>query len=200
MRSDPDIERELKRRIQSDPDTNNADIATTVKDQIVTLTGFVRSFRQKRKVELLAKSIAGINGLVNDVQVRLPLLQRRPDPEIARDALEAINRRLPYSGDRIRLVVEDGLICLEGQVEWAYQSEAAEEVAEAVLGARGVVNKLDVQSYVQSSEIRQKVSQALLEAAAFDANSRSSESNHNEFILLGAVRFWAERGAPRPSR
>lgn len=85
-------------------------------------------------------------------------------------------------------------------MEWAYQSEAAEEVAEAVLGARGVVNKLDVQSYVQSSEIRQKVSQALLEAAAFDANSRSSESNHNEFILLGAVRFWAERGAPRPSR
>ncbi|MFX7682710.1 BON domain-containing protein, partial [Acinetobacter baumannii] len=78
------------------------DIATTVKDQIVTLTGFVRSFRQKRKVELLAKSIAGINGLVNDIQVRLPLLQRRPDPEIARDALEAINRRLPYSGDRIR--------------------------------------------------------------------------------------------------
>lgn len=114
MRSDPDIEQELKRRIQSDPDTNNADIATTVKDRIVTLTGFVRSFRQKRKVELLAKSIAGINGLVNDVQVRFPLLQRWPDPEIARDALEAISRRLPYSGDRIRIVVEDGLICLEG--------------------------------------------------------------------------------------
>lgn len=200
MWSDPDIERELKRRLQSDPDTNGVDIAIAVKDGIVTLTGFARGFRQRRKAETFTRGIAGVIGLVNDIQVRLPLLQRRPDPEIARDALEAINRRLPYSGDRIRIVVENGLICLEGQVEWAYQSEAVEEVAEAVRGACGVVNKLDICSYISSNEIRRKVGQALLEAASFDANSRSSEPDHNEFVLLGAIRSWAERGASRPSK
>jgi len=95
MRSDPDIEQELKRRLESDPDTNGANIAIAVKDGIVTLTGFARGFRQRRKAEQLAKGIAGVIGLANDVQVRLPLVQRRPDPEIARDALETINRRLP---------------------------------------------------------------------------------------------------------
>lgn len=195
MRSDPDIEQELKRRLESDPDTNGADIAIAVKDGIVTLTGFARGFRQRRKAEMFTRNVAGVIGLVNDIHVRLPLVQRRPDPEIARDALETINRRLPYSGDRIRIVVENGLICLEGQVEWAYQSEAAEELAEAVRGACGVVNKLDVCSYVPSSEIRHKVGQALFDAASFDANSQSSEPDHNEFVLLGAIRSWAERGA-----
>lgn len=195
MRSDPAIEQELKRRLQSDPVTNGVDIAIAVKNGIVTLTGFARGFRQRRKAEQLAKGIAGVIGLANDVQVRLPLVQRRPDPEIARDALESINRRLPYSGDRIRIVVEDGLICLEGQVEWAYQSEAAEEIAEAVRGASGLINKLDIFSCVPSNEIRHKVSQTLLEAASFDIDSRSSEPDHNEFVLLGAIRSWAERGA-----
>ena len=200
MRSDSDIERELSSRLRSHSDTNDINIATTVKDGIITLSGFVRGFRQRRKAEMLARNIVGVTGLVNNIQLRLPLLQRRPDPDIARDALESINRRLPYSGDRIRVVVEDGLICLEGQVEWTYQNEAAEDAAEAVRGARGVVNKLDVCSYVPTNDIRHKVGQALLEAASFDANSRSSEPDHNEFVLLGAIRSWAANAATRPSK
>lgn len=200
MRSDSDIERELKSRLESDPDTNDTDIAIVVKDGIVTLTGFVRGFRQRRSVETLAKTVIGVAGLINDIELRLPLLQRRPDPEIARDALEAINRRLPYSGDRIRVVVEDGLICLEGQVEWAYQNEAAEEVAQAVRGVRGMDNKLEVCSYVPPMEIRHKMDQALLEAAAFDANSKSSVPDQNEFALLSAIRSWAQRDVSRPSK
>lgn len=199
MRPDSDIERELKDRLKADPDTNGADIAIAVKHGIVTLAGFVRGFRQRRKVETLAKGIAGVAGLVNDIELRLPLLQRRPDPDIARDVLESINRRLPYSGDRIRVVVEDGLICLEGQVDWAYQSETAEDVVQAVRGVRGMVNKLDVCSYIPSMEIRQKVHHALLEAAS-DGDSRSSEPSHNEFVSLGAIRTWAERDASRPSK
>jgi osmotically-inducible protein OsmY len=200
MWSDSDIERELKNRLQSDPDTNDADIATSIKDGIITLSGFVRSVRQRRKAEMLARNIVGVAGLANNLQLRLPLLQRRPDPEIARDALESINRRLPYSGDRIRVVVEDGLISLEGQIEWAYQNEAAEYVAEAVGGARCVVNKLDVCSYVSPNDIMHKVGQALLEAASFDANSRSSESVPNEIVLLGAIRSWVDNDATRRSR
>ena len=200
MRSDSDIERELSSRLRSHSDTNDINIATTVKDGIITLSGFVRGFRQRRKAEMLARNIVGVTGLVNNIQLRLPLLQRRPDPDIARDALESIKRRLPYSGDRIRVVVEDGLICLKGQVEWTYQNKAAEDAAEAVRGARGVVSKLDVCSCIPNNDIRHKVGQALLEAASFDANSRSSEPDHNEFALLGAIRSWAANAATRPSK
>ena len=44
----------------------------------------------------------------------MPIFNQRPDPEIARDAVAAIQNELPYSSDHIRVVVKDGWITLEG--------------------------------------------------------------------------------------
>ena len=63
----------------------------------VTLAGFVRSFRQRRKAEQDVKRVAGVVGMVNNIEVRLPIIHRRPDPDIALDAAEAIKRELPFS-------------------------------------------------------------------------------------------------------
>jgi osmotically-inducible protein OsmY len=98
-----------------------------VNDGLVVLTGFVRSFCQRRKAEQDVKRVAGVVGVVNNIEVRLPIIHRRPDPEIARDAVEAIKRELPLSWEKIKVIVEDGWITLEGEVEWHYQRERAEE-------------------------------------------------------------------------
>jgi hypothetical protein len=37
------------------------------------------------------------DGVANDIEVRLPNLDQRPDPDIARDAVDAIARVLPIS-------------------------------------------------------------------------------------------------------
>ncbi len=138
MRLDSDIKRDVEDELRSDPDIDATDIAIAVKSGVVTLTGFVRSFRQKRKAEQDVKRVTGVVGLANNIEVRLPIIHRRPDPEIARDAVEEIKRDLPFSLEKIRVTVRDAVVTLEGEVEWHYQREDAEEAVWRVI-LRGTV-------------------------------------------------------------
>jgi osmotically-inducible protein OsmY len=193
MRSDFDIKRDVEDELRSDPDIDATDVALAVKDGVVTLTGFVRSFRQKRKAGEDVKRVAGVVGLVNDIEVRLPIINRRPDPEIARDAIEAIKRDLPSSWEKIRAVVDDGWITLEGEVEWQYQRERAEETVWGVRGVKGVVNRIEVRPRVPPVDIKRKIEEALRRAAELDASQIKVETKESEVILRGTVRSWAER-------
>jgi osmotically-inducible protein OsmY len=135
MRSDLDIKRDVEDELRSDPDIDATDIGVAVKDGVVTLTGFVRSFRQKRIAEQDVKRVAGVTAVANNIEVRLPIIHRRPDPEIARDVVEAIKNDLPLSWEKIKVIVADGWVELEGEVEWNYQRESAEN---AIWRVRGV--------------------------------------------------------------
>jgi osmotically-inducible protein OsmY len=193
MRSDFDIKRDVEDELRSDPDIDPTDIAVAVKDGVVALTGFVRSFRQKRKAEEDVKRVAGVIGVANNIEVRLPLIHRRPDPDIARDAIEEIKRDLPFSWEKIRVTVSDGWVTLDGEVEWHFQRESAEEAVWRVRGIKGVVNNIQVRPYVPPVEIKRKIEEALRRAAELDASRITVEANGSEVILRGTVRSWAER-------
>jgi hypothetical protein len=71
------------------------DIAVSVKDGVVTLAGFARRYIDKWEAEWAAKRVQGVVGIANDIEVRLPDADERPDPEIARDAVASIKLQLP---------------------------------------------------------------------------------------------------------
>src|ERR1700746_1644923 len=95
MRSDSDIKRDVEDELRWDPDIDSTDIAVTVRSGVVTLAGFTRSYSDKLEAEVAAKRVAGVVGWTNDIEVRLPSLDQRPDPEITRDAIAAVKNRLP---------------------------------------------------------------------------------------------------------
>src|ERR1700681_417928 len=113
MRSDIDIKRDVEHELHGNADIDATDIGVAVKNGVVTLSGFVRSYAQKREAERTAKRVLGVTGVANDIEVRLPIFNQRPDPEIARDAVSALQNELPYSSDHIRVVVKDGWVTLE---------------------------------------------------------------------------------------
>jgi osmotically-inducible protein OsmY len=193
MRSDLDIKRDVEDELRSDPDIDATDIGVAVKDGVVTLTGFVRSFRQKRIAEQDVKRVAGVTAVANNIEVRLPIIHRRPDPEIARDVVEAIKNDLPLSWEKIKVIVADGWVELEGEVEWNYQRESAENAIWRVRGVKGVINKIEVRPQVPPVEIKRKIEEALRRAAELDASRITVEANGSEVILRGSVRSWAER-------
>jgi osmotically-inducible protein OsmY len=188
-----DIKRDVEDELRSDPDIDATDIAVTVRDRVVTLTGFVRSFRQKRRAEEDVKHMAGVLGVANNIEVRLPIIHHRPDPEIARDVVEAIKSDLPYSWEKIKVTVEDRWVTLEGEVEWHYQRKRAEEAVWRVRSVQGVNNHVEVRSRVPPVEIKRKIEAALRRAAEIDASRITVEAKGSEVILRGAVRSWAER-------
>jgi len=104
MRSDSDIKRDVEDELRWDPDLDATDIAVAVKSGVVTLAGFTRSYSDKLEAEAAAKG-AGVVGVANDVEVRLPHLDQRPDPEIARDAIAAIRSRLPVAAEQVKVLV-----------------------------------------------------------------------------------------------
>lgn len=194
MRSDLDIKRDVEDQLISDPDINATDIGVTVKDGVVTLTGFVRSYRQRRTAEKDAKRVAGVVGVVNAIEVRLPIIHQRPDPEIARDVVEAIKDELPFSWERIKVIVSDRWLTLEGAVEWQYQRDKAEVAAMTVGGLRGITNNIQIQPQVPAIDIKRKIEEALRRSAEIDASRISVEAHGDEVVLRGTVRSWAERG------
>jgi osmotically-inducible protein OsmY len=193
MRSDSDIRRDVEDELRWDPDIDDTDIAVNVNNGIVTLAGFIRSYVQKYQAETAAKRVAGAVGVVNDIEVRLPDIDERPDPEIVRDAIARIKSELPYSWDGIRVIARNGWLTLEGEVEWNYQRQRAEEAVRRVRGIKGVTNDIIVKPRVAPVEIRRKIEEALRRAAEVDASRISVETVGNEVILRGTVRSWAER-------
>jgi osmotically-inducible protein OsmY len=195
MRSDIDIKRDVEAELLANPDIDATDIAVAVKNGVVTLTGFVRSYMQKWEAEKTAKRVAGVVGVANDIEVRLPIFNHRPDPEIARDAVAAIQNQLPYSSDHIRVVVKDGWVTLEGWVEWNYQRDRAEEAVRRLRGVKGVTNLIQLQPRIPPSEIKRRIEEAFRRSAELDANRITVEADGGSVVLKGTVRSWAEREA-----
>lgn len=193
QRSDNEIKRDVEEELGWDPDIGSSDIAVAVKDGVVTLTGFVRSYSQRWQAEVDTKRVAGVQGVANDIEVRLPLSDKRPDPEIARDAVAELKRELPYSHEFIKPVVKDGWITLEGSVEWNYQRQRAETAVRRIRGVLGVSNLITITPQAKPSDIKRKIEEAFRRNAEIDAGRISVDTQGSEVILRGSVRSWAER-------
>jgi len=193
MRSDSEIERDVREELKWDPDLNADDIAVSVKNGVVTLAGFVPSYSDRLEAEAAAKRVAGVLAVANDLEVRLPAIDQRPDPDIARDAVAALKAELPISYDRIKVIVKDGWITLEGAVEWQYQKTTAENAVRKEKGVKGVTNVIRVKPKIEPSELQRKIMEAFKRNAELDANRITVEANGSEVILKGTVRSWIER-------
>lgn len=193
MKSDSEIERDVKHELTWDPDLDATDIAVSVNKGVVTLTGFVKSFTDKYQAETAVKRVGGVVAVANDIEVRLPHLDARPDPEVARDAVAAIKSQLPISSDKIKVVVKNGWITLEGQVEWQYQRNTAENAVRRIKGVKGVNNSISLKPQVEPSEIKRKIQDAFKRSAEVDSNRIQVEADGSVVTLKGTVRSFMER-------
>ena len=193
MRDDEQIERDVEAELQWHPDLDDAHIAVAVRDGIVMLGGFVRSYNDRWEAERSAKRVAGVLAVANDLEVRLPGADERPDPEIAHDAVAALKARLRYSYEGIKVIVRDGWVTLEGEVELHYQREAAEHAVRRIPGVKGISNQITLKPQAPPSETRRKIEEAFRRSAAIDAHRITVEVDGATVILKGKVRSWAER-------
>jgi len=193
MRMDEDIERDVKEELKWDPDLDASDIAVSAKGGVVTLAGFVKSFTDKYEAEAAAKRVAGVAAVANDLEVWLPMIDQRPDPDVAREAVAAIQSQLPISSEHIKIVVKNGWVTLEGTAEWQYQRNTAETAVRRIKGVKGVTNSIVLKPRAEPTEIKKKIQEAFKRNAQVDADRITVEANGSEVILKGSVRSWIER-------
>jgi osmotically-inducible protein OsmY len=193
MRTDSDIKLDVENELKYDPDVDPTDIGVAVKNGVVTLTGFVRSYSEKLQAEEDAKRLSGVMAVANDIEVRLASADSRPDPEIARDVVAQLQFWLPFAHENIKSVVKNGWVTLEGEVEWNYQRTRAESTARRVKGVLGVSNLIKLSPRVSPTEVKAKIEEALKRSAQLDANRINVDASGGEVVLRGSVRSWAER-------
>ena len=160
----------------------------------VSMTGTVDSFMQRWAAERAALRVAGARAVANDIVVKPP--HTRTDTHIAKDVADALESNSLVPQGRVKAMVEDGWVTLEGEVDWWYQREEAENAIRRIEGVEGVTNLIiakPVQTDVSRDEIKRGLERALVRTAELDAMRIQVMVEGGHVMLTGTVRSWAER-------
>jgi osmotically-inducible protein OsmY len=189
MKTDFELQRDVLDELKWEPSVDAAHLGVAVKDGIVTLTGHVASYAQK----YAAKRVLGVRAVANELDVKLPGSSRRTDEDIAAAAVSALKSNLSIPSNQIKVLVSDGVVKLEGEMEWQFQKDAAARAVRLLPGVIGVTNLITVKPRVAPSEIKAKIEDALKRSAETDARRISVEVEGGKVTLRGIVRSWAEK-------
>ncbi|HTT75366.1 MAG TPA: BON domain-containing protein [Candidatus Binataceae bacterium] len=191
MKSDNDLRRDVERELEWDPSVDAGAIGVAVKNSVVSLSGQVSSYADKVSAERIAKRVAGVAGLANDIEVKYS--SERTDTDIAQAAALALQFDTTLPPGQVKVIVERGWLTLEGKVDWYYQKSAAEDAVRHLAGVKGIVNRIAVTPQVIPGEVRKQIEEAFKRSAQVDARQIAVEAQGNKVILRGTVRSWAEK-------
>lgn len=193
MWRDRDLQRAVMDELSWEPGVKSSDIEVSVKDGVVTLTGFVDNYPAKLWAERAVKRLSGVESVTDEIKVRPPGSSERMDMDIARAAENVLAWNVNVPNNRIQLSVENGWITLEGKVEWQFQRLAAEKAVRHLIGVRGISNQVTIVPKPTAADVKAKIEMALERSAKVDAQGIRVELRENKIILNGKVRSWAER-------
>ena len=191
--SDKELRGAVEQALDWEPIINAKGIGVSVEDGVVTLSGHVGSYPQKREAEKVAGMVRGVKAVACELKVALPSRFERTDEEIARAAANAVawNTLLPKG--KIHVWVDKGRVTLEGAVDWNYQRKSADQSVRYLAGVRDVNNHIVVTPGADQTAVKTHIEAALLRHAQLDADNIRVDVRGDRVILSGTVQSWAER-------
>jgi osmotically-inducible protein OsmY len=193
MKSDYQIQEDVMEELKWQPYLSTSQIGVAVSNGVVTLSGQVDSYSKKLAAENVAKKVSGVKAIAEDIQIDISLPDRKTDADVAGAVVNALKWHSAVREEKIKIKVEDGIVRLEGEVEWEYQRTSAKSAIENLAGVRGVINLITVKPRITPSEIQQKISSAFHRSATIDSGKVSVEVIGSKVILSGTVRSFAEK-------
>jgi osmotically-inducible protein OsmY len=196
VRSANEIKQDVRDELLWDPRVNDGRVSVDVSDNVVTLSGSVDSYTQRLCAALDAERVLGVSAVVNHLDVIVPSFHARTDKDIARAAADALQWNVDVPANRVTVRVDNGMVTLDGAVDWYYQKDAAESAVQGLFGVRGVVDRITVQPQMtpSPSDVRNRIVAALQRGAETDANNIVVDTDGNgQVTLRGTAHSWAER-------
>lgn len=193
MKTDVQLQKDVMDELRWQPSIQSSDIGVSVTDGVVTLSGTVESYPEKRDAEKAAFRVDGVKGVAEDIEIRLPFRNKKNDADIAKAAINALHWDAIVPDEKIKVKVEDGWITAEGKVDWLYQKSAVRNALENLTGAKGVSNLVTITPTVNAEDVRKKITTAFERSATIDSNHIHVENIADKVVLKGTVRSYAER-------
>jgi osmotically-inducible protein OsmY len=193
MKNDSELKRDLENELMWEPSVTEAHIGVSVSNGVVTLSGHVPSYYEKCCADRAAKRVYGVKAIVDQIDVKLPGSATRTDEDVAKACLQAISQNYSVPENKVKLLVRDGWVTLDGEVEWQYQKEAALHAIRHLIGVRGVSNNVTIKAHISPRDVRNRIVAAFHRNADIDARRIDVEANDSKVILRGSVRSWTEK-------
>jgi osmotically-inducible protein OsmY len=191
---DKSLANEVRRELVWEPMVEAASIGVDVRGGAVTLSGYVRSYSERRAAVRAAERVYGVQAVADEIDVRLSRFDTHDDSSIS----QAIQARFEWSvviPKSVKAEVRDGYVTLRGEVDWYGQRREAERVVRDVKGVKGVVNEIVVKPAVKIEEVEEEVTSALGRSAELDARAISVTTLDGTVHLYGHVHSLHEREA-----
>lgn len=192
------IQSDVQSELAWDPSIDEGKIGVAVDNGVVTLSGEVATFGERHRAEGAALRIQGVRAVANELAVETTVPYQKSDAEIAETALTALSLSILVPQDRIKVVVDQGLLTLQGEVEWDYQRQAAGRAVRDLAGVKGLFNMISIRPRFVAQNVREKIADAFKRSAQLDADQIEVDVDGTRVTLRGTVRSWTEKkGAAR---
>ena len=192
MSEDRALQDAVLAELRWEPSIDVAHIGVTADAGVVTLTGHVESYVQKRNAEKAVSRVRDVKAVVVELVVRLPIPRQHGDEEIARAALTRLDWEEGVPTAHVKVQVESGWLTLSGQVEWHYQREAAEKVLRGMTGVVGIANEMTVKAHPVAADVRAEID-AALHRSRFDPDTITVTTEGGTVVLSGTVPTLSDR-------
>ena len=187
--------KELRDRVEQqldwEPEVTSTDIGVAADEGIVTLTGYVETYSENLAAEKAVQSTFGVKAVANDIAVKS--MFKVTDSDLAASAVMALESRSSVPSKQIKVTVKDRYICLDGNVDWKYQKDVAEDAVKHLTGVAGVNNRINVKPAVSTGDVKTKIEEAFRRSAEVDARRLMVTSHEGTVELWGNVRSWVEK-------
>ena len=118
-RRDAEIKSDVEQALMDDPAVGRYDVHITVTNGVVTLTGTVDSYAQRRLAPEVAKAVRGVTDVKNQIAFSMAGAGPRIDTEIAAAVQRLLDMDIWVYARLIKVNVTDGVVHLTGQVKSA---------------------------------------------------------------------------------
>jgi len=137
---DHQLQRDVLDALAQDTKLRAGEVAVSVRDGVVTLSGIVRTYGEKCEALEVALRCRGVNAVADEVRVRVPASFGPSDSDMAEGLLRTMTEELRIPSGEVHITVQNGWVTLTGQVTRRDQCDAIDRAARRLLGFTGLSN------------------------------------------------------------
>lgn len=195
MKTDHQIKQDVIAELEWDPAINSNAIGIAVNDGVVTVSGHIDTYAQKRVIEKALWRVNGVKTIALDLDVSLSQQNQREDTGLALAVQNALKWNSAVPVDKIRAAVDNGWVTLAGEVDWNYQRTAAEKAVRPLVGVTGISNDISLSPRPVPADVTSSIEGALKRQAEREAKRVQVDVSGSTVTLRGDVRSWPEHTA-----
>ena len=192
MKTDAQLKKDVMEELRWEPTVTSSDINVATHDGIVTLSGTVPYYAEKRAAERATQRVEGVTAIAEEMEVHLISDYERKDAEIAQAVVNALRWHV-WVPSHIQATVEKGSVTLTGSVKWGYERDSAVDAVSYLAGVKAVFNNITLKPSVKPSAVKDVIQKALKRNAEVDAENVNVSADGGKVTLAGKVRSWDER-------